>query len=68
MVVKKSVKSCRKFGDCYYDETYYYLIKKHLNYLDIPRVTALRMFENIHYPDVKIPTKNFLLFAELPPL
>jgi hypothetical protein len=60
-------KCCHKFGDCYYDETYHYLIEQHLNYLDIPRLTALRIFENIHHPGVKILTLYFLLFAELPP-
>jgi hypothetical protein len=56
MVVEKLVKCCQKFGDCYYDETYHYLIEQHLNYLDIRRLTALRIFENIHHPDVKILT------------
>ena len=67
MVLEKLVKCCREFRGCYYDETYHYLIEQHLNYLDIPRLTALRIFENIDYPDVKIPAKNFLLFAELSP-
>ena len=67
MVVEKLVKCCREFWDCYYDKTYHYLIEQRLNYLDILRLNALRIFENIYHPDVKIPAKNFLLFAELPP-
>jgi hypothetical protein len=66
-VGEKLVKCCRKFRNGYYDETYHYLIEQHLNYLDIPTLTALRIFENIHHPNDKIITLYFLLFAELPP-
>jgi hypothetical protein len=41
-----------------YDPTYHYLIEQHLNYLDIPRLSELKIVENIDHPEAEV--KEFL--------